>query len=88
MKKTDSSSNTSKKTGTKTAKNSKRPRFPPGWNEKKVQEVIAHYDGQTDEERAAEIEAAAAASGQTLMSVPTELVPDVLELIKRHQRSA
>jgi hypothetical protein len=32
--------------------------FPPGWDEKKVQELIAYYDQQTDEEVAAEIEAA------------------------------
>ena len=32
--------------------------FPPGWDEKKVREVIAYYDQQTDEEIAAEIDAA------------------------------
>jgi hypothetical protein len=71
-------------------RNGRKPRseFPPGWNQKKVDEVIAHYDSQSDDERAAEIEAAAEAADQTLMSVPTELVPDVLKLIKRRQKSA
>jgi hypothetical protein len=32
--------------------------FPPGWDEKKVREVIAYYDHQTDEEIAAELDAA------------------------------
>lgn len=32
--------------------------FPPGWDEKRVQELIAYYDHQTDEEVAAEIDAA------------------------------
>ena len=66
----------------------RKQRFPPGWNEKKVREVIAHYDRLTDEERAAEIEAAAEASGDTLMAVPTALVPAVLKLIKRHEKNA
>jgi len=33
-------------------------RFPPGWDEAKVLEVIAYYDRQTDEEAIAEMEAA------------------------------
>jgi hypothetical protein len=59
-------------------------RFPAGWNEKKVRAVIAHYDQQTDEEGAAEIEAASEAPGETWMSVPTELVGAVTRLIKDH----
>ena len=62
--------------------------FPPGWDEKKVREVIAHYDRLTDEERGAEIETAADAPGETLMAVPTAVVPAVLKLIKRHEKSA
>lgn len=61
--------------------------FPPGWDKNKVQEVIDHYDNQTDEERAAEIEAAAEAEGETLIAVPTKLIPDVLKLIKRRQKA-
>ena len=47
--------------------------FPPGWNEKKVRELIAYYDNQTDEEGAAEIEAADAAPGETWMAVQSAL---------------
>lgn len=65
-----------------------KQRFPPGWDEEKVREVIAHYDGLTDVERGAEIDAAAEAPGDTLMAVPTALVPAVLKLIKRHEKSA
>ena len=36
----------------------KKQKFPPGWDERRVREVIAHYDSQTEEEQAAEIEAA------------------------------
>jgi len=36
--------------------------------------VIAHYDQQTEDEAAAEIEKRAEATGETGMSVPAELV--------------
>jgi len=35
--------------------------FPPGWDEKRVEEVLSHYESQTDEEAAAEHDAAVAA---------------------------
>jgi hypothetical protein len=33
-------------------------RFPPGWDEERVQEVLEYYERQTDEEAVAEDEAA------------------------------
>ena len=51
--------------------------FPPGWDEARIREVIEHYDSQDEDERAAEIESAWEAEGMTLMSVPTELVPEI-----------
>jgi predicted dinucleotide-binding enzyme len=65
----------------------KKQKLPRGWTEKKIQEVITHYDSQTEEEQAAEIEAAHEAANITMMAVPTELVPRVLELIA-HKRGA
>ena len=62
--------------------------FPPGWNEKKTREVIAHYDQQTDEEAAAEIESAPEVGGHTWLAVPAELVQIVTRLIKDHERKA
>jgi predicted dinucleotide-binding enzyme len=61
----------------------KKQELPPGWTEEQIREVIAHYDSQTEDEQADEIEAAAQAENLTLMAVPTELVPDILELIAR-----
>jgi hypothetical protein len=58
-------------------------RFPPGWDESRVQRLIARYDAMSDEELIAEDEAALDAEGQTLMVVPTDLVPAVRELIAR-----
>ena len=63
----------------------RQSKFPPGWDEKRVKEVMAHYESQTEEEAVAEDEAAFEASGQTLMEIPTELVPKVRELIAKHK---
>jgi hypothetical protein len=57
--------------------------FPPGWDEKRVREVLEHYERQTEDEQFAEIEAAHEAEGTTLMAVPTELVPQVRALLAR-----
>jgi len=62
--------------------------YPPGWNEKKVRAVIAHYDAQTEDEAAAEIETAPEAPGEIWMSVPTEFVGAVSRLIENHQGQA
>jgi hypothetical protein len=65
-----------------------KQKFPAGWNEQKVRAVIRHYEGMTDDELAREIESAPEVTGETLISIPTELLPAVRELIVRHQRSA
>ena len=36
----------------------KQNEFPPGWNEEKVQSVIAYYDQQTEDEAVTEAEEA------------------------------
>ena len=35
-----------------------KQQFPPGWDEKRVSELIAHYESQTEDEEFADIEAA------------------------------
>jgi hypothetical protein len=63
--------------------------FPPGWDEERVQRVLAHYEGQSDAEAADEDERALEDSGQTVMEVPRALVPAIRELIAKHEaRSA
>lgn len=61
----------------------KKGKFPPGWDEKRVLEVLRHYESQTEEEAVAEDEAAFEDSSQTFMEVPNELVPEVRRLIAR-----
>ncbi len=63
----------------------KQSKLPPGWDEKRVKEVLAHYESQTEDEAVAEDEAAFEAAGQTVMEIPTDLVPIVRELIAKHK---
>ena len=62
----------------------KQSKFPPGWNEDRVKDVLSHYESQSEDEAVAEDEAAFEAPDQTVMDVPTELVPAVRELIAKH----
>ncbi len=59
----------------------KKQRLPQGWTEKRIRDLAAHHDHQTEEEQAAEIEAAMSSKDQTVMVVPTELVPEIQALI-------
>lgn len=71
-------------------KNSKT-KFPPGWNDKRVQSVIRHYDNQTDEEAIAEDEARVKASAATTVRVPSHLLAQIRAMIakdRQRRRSA
>jgi hypothetical protein len=59
-------------------------RFPPGWDEERVQRVLAHYETQTAEEAVAEDEAAFEKPNKAVIQVPKELVPVIRELIAKH----
>ncbi len=48
--------------------------------------MLAHYEAQTEDEQAAEIEAAREAEGTTLISVPTDVVPEVRALLARRNQ--
>jgi hypothetical protein len=62
----------------------KQSRFPKGWDEDRVQRVLAHYENQSEDEAVAEDEAAWEDPSQTFVEVPNELVPAVRELIARN----
>ena len=64
----------------------KKQRFPKGWNEQRVQELIAELDARTDEEWIAADEAAAAnADDQAVITVPTALLPEIRRLLAAHK---
>ena len=57
--------------------------FPEGWNEDRVRAVLAHYEGQTEEEALAEDEAAWEDSSATFIEVPNKLLPRIRELLAK-----
>jgi hypothetical protein len=59
-------------------------RFPSGWDRDRVQRVLDHYDAQTEDAALAEDEAAFESHRQTVMVVPSALVPAIRELIAKH----
>lgn len=63
----------------------KRSKFPKGWDEARVKAVLEHYESQTEDEAVAEDEAAFRRRNQTVMVVPTTLVPAITKLITRRQ---
>lgn len=62
-----------------------RQKTPAGWDEARVRKVLDHYESQTEDEAVAEDEAAFEAEGQTVMIVPTKLVPKIRQLIGRRR---
>jgi len=66
----------------------RKQRLPPGWDAASIRQLAAEHDNQSDEDQAKEIEAALVQEGQTVMVVPTELVPKIHQLILRRKRPA
>jgi hypothetical protein len=62
-----------------------KQKLPRGWDEARVQRVLDHYENQTEDEAVAEDEAAYKAEGQTVMIVPTDLVPRIRQLLARRR---
>ncbi len=57
--------------------------YPKGWDRKRVEALIDHYDNQTDDEAIAEAEAAYKSVTTTMMQIPVDLVPKVQKLIAK-----
>jgi len=63
----------------------KQNRFPPDWDEERVQRALEHYETQSEEEAVAEDEGMWEEPDQTVMEIPRGLAPLVRELIAKHQ---
>jgi len=61
----------------------KKQKLPIGWTEKRVRQVLEHYESQSEDEQHAEIETALKAKDFTLIAVPTKLANEVRKLIAR-----
>ena len=64
-------------------KTMKKQRLPKGWTEEKIRKLAEHHDNMTDDEQVAEIENSLNDDNQTMMMVPTELVPAIVKLINK-----
>jgi len=63
----------------------RKSKYPKGWDEKRVRTVLAHYEQQSEDEAMAEDEDAFRSRTRTSMEVPTQLVPEIRELIAKHK---
>ncbi len=63
----------------------KKQAYPAGWDESRIRKLAEYYDNQTEDEQVAEHEAAFRAEGQTVMVVPTELVPVIVKFISKER---
>jgi predicted NAD/FAD-dependent oxidoreductase len=61
-------------------------RFPKGWGEGRVQQLLTELDVRTEEEWIATDEAAAAeGEDQTVVTIPAALLPEVRRLLTSHK---
>jgi hypothetical protein len=61
-------------------------RLPQGWNEQRVQQLLAELDSRTEEEWVAADEAAAAeGDDHAVVTVPIALLPEVRRLLARYK---
>jgi len=58
-------------------------KLPAGWSEEQIRNVAAHYDQQSEEDEADEIEVAISDEKVTFVAVPLDLVDEVRALISR-----
>ena len=59
-------------------------KYPRRWDEDRIKKVVNHYESQSEEDAVSEDEAAYEHDGQTIMEIPSELVPQVRDLIAKH----
>ncbi len=61
-------------------------RFPEGWDEKRVQQLLAELDSRTEEEWVASDETAASEQGdQAVVTVPVGLLPEIRRLLAAYK---
>lgn len=59
-----------------------KQKFPPGWDENRVQQLLTELDNRTEAEWIAADEAAAAdGDDQAVVTVPLALLPEVRKLL-------
>jgi hypothetical protein len=63
-------------------------RFPEGWDDDRVQRLLADVEKLSEEEQvASDEEAAREQSGQAMNAVPEELLPEIRQLLASHGKA-
>lgn len=57
--------------------------LPAGWDASAIRDVLDHYENQSEQDQADEIEAALDDDGITMVAVPTQFADEVRALIAR-----
>ena len=61
-----------------------KSQYPPGWDEDRVKRLITHYESLSEDEQVAEDEAALSDhDGQTVITVPDRLLPEIRQLLAK-----
>ncbi len=63
-------------------------KYPSGWSEEKALEIAGFYDGQSEAEIVAEIDAALADEQTVLVQVPRDILPAIRKLIDQRKKTA
>jgi hypothetical protein len=61
-------------------------KYPTGWDAERVKRLIDHYESMSEDGQAAEDDAAVEEKqGQTVVTVPDELLPAIRQLLASHK---
>jgi hypothetical protein len=65
-------------------RNKNNQRLPKGWTEAQIRALAKYHEEMTEDQQVAEIERAfASPADETVLLVPTELVPEINKLITK-----
>lgn len=59
-------------------------KFPAGWDDRRVKNLLGHYESQSEEDAIAEDTAAYESTTHTMMSVPIAMAPQVRAMIESY----
>jgi hypothetical protein len=66
----------------------KKQRFPPGWHEKRIRQVLAHYENQREEQAVNKDKGSLKGNRRTLVEVPSELMPLIRRIVAQYKTTA
>ncbi len=66
----------------------KKQRFPLGWDEERIRQVLSHYEKQREEQAASEDEGTLKRNGRTLVEVPSELMLLIRHIIAQYRTTS